>query len=87
MPSFTTVTSYICTDFLKPRAHPGSLGTQPGSLWGAAEGLRGEAMCAPWRAGELWPVSDHVLTETQLHLQDGEGLWGAATGHDQERGQ
>lgn len=41
----------------------------------------------PWRAGELWPVSDHVLTETQLHLQDGEGLWGAATGHDQERRQ
>lgn len=53
------------------------------AVWWAAEGLRGEAMCAPWRAGELWPVSDHVLTETQFHLQDGEGLWGAATGHDQ----
>lgn len=50
-------------------------------------------MCAPWRAGELWPFSDHVLTETQFHQQDGEdgvcpahpreGLWGAATRPDQ----
>lgn len=72
------------------------LGTRAHSraaLWWAAEGLRGEAMCAPWRAGELWPFSDHVLTETQFHLQDGEdgvcpahpreGLWGAARRHDQ----